>query len=193
MLEFEKKFIEKLTQQDKTVFSKFYLDTVDYFFRYLIGNYPTLPRSDIDDILAGFYLKIWKNAGKYKEQENFKAYIWTVLKNHLKDYFKKKKDLSFSQMDWLSNNFTDSDTKASIEDSLASQEDITELMESNFKKEKIQEAINRLPESEKEVFFLKFVEQKKYQEIAEMLEIQESAVRQRLSRAVKKLQRKLKY
>lgn len=170
-------------QWDKTAFSKFYLETVDYFFRYLNSRYPTLSKANIEDILSGFYLKIWK--AKYTEQQNFKAYVWTILKNHTKDYFKRKYELSFWQ---IVTNQADED----FEESLVSDQDISELMDMNFKKEKIQQAISQLPESEWEVFFLKFVEERSYEEIQEFLKISPEAVRQRLSRAVKRLKKLLK-
>lgn len=139
MLTFDQEFIDRLMEGDKTAFSRFYLDTVDYFFRYLKSRYPTLSKAMIEDILSGFYLKIWK--AKYNEQQNFKAYVWTVLKNHTKDYFKKKTELSFGHM-------SSTKDEEQFEDKLISEEDITELMETNFKREKIEQAIAELPDSE---------------------------------------------
>ncbi len=182
MLTFDKEFIQQLMKGDKTAFSRFYLDTVDYFSRYLRSRYPTLSKAMIEDILSGFYLKIWK--AKYTEQQNFKAYVWTVLKNHTKDYFKKKTELSFGHMQVA-------DDEEQFEDRLVSDDDVTELMETNFKKEKIQQAIAELPESEGEVFYLKFVEQKTNEEIQAIVNISSDAVRQRLSRAVKRLKKNL--
>jgi DNA-directed RNA polymerase specialized sigma24 family protein len=96
-LDFEKKFIEKLIKKDQNAFNEFYLKTIDVFSRYLNTNY-FLDSDEIEDILADFYVK-WRDVcDKYKFEQSFSAFVWTVFKNLLKDNFKKHKEIPFTSM-----------------------------------------------------------------------------------------------
>lgn len=58
MLDFDQDFVEKLLKKDKNTFNKFYLQTVDVFYRYLRGRY-FLTEADSQDLLSTFYMKVW--------------------------------------------------------------------------------------------------------------------------------------
>ena len=74
-----------------------------------------------------------------------------------------------------------------FEDSLEDEEDFTEMLETEYTFEQIRSAILQLDDASKEVISLKFIEEKSYREISEMLEISQDVVRQRCSRALKAL------
>jgi RNA polymerase sigma factor (sigma-70 family) len=98
MFDFDKKFIRDLKKQDHNVFNKFYLKTVDIFFRYIDSNY-YFDKQETEDIISDFYLKIWSAIKKYDENLSFPAYIWTIFKNTIKDTLKRNSDTSFSEID----------------------------------------------------------------------------------------------
>lgn len=56
--------------------------------------------ADNEDLEQEVYIKVWKNAEKYKEQGSFSAWIKTIAKNVSKDYLKssyrKKQDITTS-------------------------------------------------------------------------------------------------
>ena len=41
-----------------------------------------------EDLEQEVYVKVWKNADKYKEQGSFKSWVNTIAKNVSKDYLK---------------------------------------------------------------------------------------------------------
>lgn len=177
-MDFEKEFIEKLVKQDQMAFNEFYLKTVDMFFRYINSNF-FMRKEEAEDIISDFYVKrreIWK---KYDFKQSFSAFVWTVFKNLLKDNFKKHKDISFST-------FNNSDS-TSFEDKLEDDLDILELLESNFQFKQIENAMKNIDAESREIIYLKFIEEKDNTEIAEMLEITNENVRQKISRSLKKL------
>lgn len=180
MLKFSDDFVKKLLQKDKDCFNKFYLDTVDIFFRYLKWNY-YISDEDAQDILSWFYLKIWNWIWLYKSNTNFWAWVWTVFKNYIIDFFKKEKIVSFSQLSkWESEDW--------FEDGLKSlDKDILELMDTQFSYDKIITAIEKLEDKYKEVIYMKFVEEKSYDEISDILSTSNDNIRKRLSRAIKML------
>lgn len=179
-MDFEKEFIEKLIKKDQNAFNEFYLKTVDLFSRYLNTNY-FLDYSEIEDILADFYVK-WRDVcDKYKFEQSFTAYVWTIFKNLLKDNFKKVKDIPFTNM----SSWSDDDEK--FEDTLQDDLDIIDFLEEEFQFKQIEEAMQELDSDSRELIYLKFIESKDNNEISEILWLSVDNVRQKIFRALKKL------
>lgn len=179
MKEYSWVFIKQLLHKDKNAFNQFYLDSVDMFFRYLKSNY-FLSDEDTQDLLSTFYLKVWNALDAYNEKSAFKSWLWTILKNTAKDYFKQKK------LYW----FTDVQTgwEEPFEDTISSdEENALDILEKDYAVQKIQSAMAQLEEKYKEIIFLKFVEEKTNEELVEVLWISYDNVRSRLSRAIKML------
>jgi len=94
---FDIEHIKKLKQQDQNAFNQFYLETVDMFFRYINANY-FISKQDAEDIISDFYVKFWEGVTLYKEDQSFTAYFRTILKNTIKDFFKKNSDTPFTKL-----------------------------------------------------------------------------------------------
>ena len=180
LIEFETAFLLLLIQQDESAFNTFYLKTVDIFFRYLKTNY-FLDQEECEDLIADFYVKFRNAVTSYDIEQSFSAYTWTIFKNALKDYFKKTKEIRFSQLDSPNPDFE------SFEDSLVDEFDYSELLDQNFQLDMIQSAMQELDPTSREIIFLKFIEDKSNAEIEEILQISQEVIRQRISRAFKKL------
>jgi RNA polymerase sigma-70 factor (ECF subfamily) len=181
VIDFELQFKQLLIAQDELAFNDFYLQTVDIFSRYLKSNYAISPEES-EDILADFYVKCRNGFPKYDIDQNFSGYIWQIFKNNLKDYRKKKSDLSFSSLG------NESEAR-DFEDQLEHPDDFREFLEAEFTFEQIQQAMTKLDEVSQEVVFLKFIEEKDYHEIANILFISQDTARQRCSRALKQLKK----
>jgi len=179
MFDFDQTLIEKLKQQDHAAFNIFYTSTVDYFFRYLQANY-YIGEEDCHDIIADFYVKRRNAATKYDGRSKFSYYVWVVFKNVIKDYFKKNTDTPFTQ---LQPNIE----QESFEEWLIEEENITDLLETDFAYEHILQAMQSLNPSDKEIIFLKFIEEKNTTQIAEICWVPEPTIRKRLSRAMQNL------
>lgn len=178
-MDFDKEFIEKLVKQDQWAFNEFYLKTVDMFFRYIQSNF-FLSKEATEDIISDFYVKRWTVVKKYDAKQSFSAFVWTVFKNLVKDSFKKHTDISFSKFDNVEDWFKFDET---LEDDF----DIFELLESDFQYEQIKNAMARLDKESREIIYLKFIEEKDNKEMAEIFEISNENIRQKISRALKKL------
>jgi len=182
VIDFILAFKELLVQQDEESFNKFYLDTVDIFYRYLKSNY-FISEGDIQDIITDFYIKCWNWFPGFDLNQNFSGRIWSIFKNTLKDFWKKKWETAFSEID--------PENEIPFEDSLEDETDYTKILDNEYTFEQIQRAIIELDELSKEIISLKFIEEKSYKEISEILWISQDLVRQRCSRALKALKIKL--
>ncbi len=182
VIDFILAFKQLLVQQDEEAFNKFYLETVDIFFRYLKSNY-FIDEDDMQDIITDFYIKCWNGFPTFDTNQNFSGWIWSVFKNTLKDFWKKRWETAFSEID--------SDNESSFEDSLEDEEDFTQILDNEYTFDQIQRTMYELDEMSKEILSLKYIEDKSYGEISRMLWISQDLVRQRCSRALKALKIKL--
>ena len=157
MMEFDKELIKKLKHQDHNAFNTFYLQTVDTFFRYINANY-FLPKQDAEDIIADFYVKWWEAVKTYDEKLSFTAYYRTIFKNIIKDHFKKSIDLPFTMLQ--------KDEDDDFSENLMDEEDLTIILENDYKFEQIQKAIKKLDDISKDIIYFKFIEEKSHEEIA---------------------------
>ena len=183
MFNISKQFVEKLIQKDQQAFNEFYNISVEVFFRFLKSNY-FVSDKEAEDIVADFYFKLRNNIVSYKKEYNFETWVWTVFRNTIKDSFKKQSYRYFSS-------YSRDDKDIDFSETIPSEEDILEFLEKDFEYQKIQTAIKTLEDKFKEIIDLKFVQQLSNDEIAKVLNISNSNVRQRISRALKKLKEKL--
>ena len=182
VIDFILAFKELLIKQDEEAFNKFYLDTVDIFFRYLKANY-FMDEDDMQDVIADFYIKCWNWFPSFDIHQNFSGWVWQIFKNTLKDFWKKKWETAFSEID--------PENEVPFEDSLEDEEDFTQALDDEYTFEQIRSAILQLDEASKEIISLKFIEEKSYWEISWILWISQDLVRQRCSRAIRALKIKL--
>lgn len=185
VIKFEQAFLLLLIQQDAGAYNTFYLQTVDIFFRYLQSNF-FLSQEDSEDIIADFYVKFRNAVTKYDINQSFSAYVWVIFKNTVKDTFKKNRELPFSLLDG------DDEEGEKFEDTLVDEGVIDEFLQQDFELEQIKKAMQELDVLSREIIFLKYIEHKSNTEIEEQLMLSQEVIRQRISRAFKKLRVLLK-
>jgi RNA polymerase sigma factor (sigma-70 family) len=99
----------------------------------------------------------------FRGNENqFAGYVWTVFKNHLKDYFKKQREQHFSD-------FAAKENSPSFEETLMSDEDVMQFFAKSFDYDRIVTSMKHLDDASHEVIHLKYIESKSYQEISQQL------------------------
>ena len=176
MFQLEPELIVLLVRKDQQAYNTFYLKTVDVFYRYVQSHYFVSP-PEIEDMLSEFYVKFWRVVDRYDDTWKFETYLWTVFKNSLKDYFRKqKKHTSLSVEEYIEDEDQDS---------------LLDMLQQDFQLEQIQDAMEELQEVDQEVLFFRYIEEKSYEEIADLLGISQDALRKRVSRSLTKLKQLL--
>lgn len=142
-----------------------------------------ITKEENEDLEQEVYVKVWKNADKYKEQGSFSSWISTVAKNVSKDYLKsayrKKQDITTS----------DENVLVIIQDKKFSPE--KKLIQTERQKQIIN-AINELRPKFKEVILLCEIEGLSYEECSKKLKCPLGTIKSRLYNAKKELAEKLK-
>ncbi len=131
-----------------------------------------------EDIEQEVYVKIWKNADKYKEQGNFKTWVCTIAKNLSKDYLKS------AQRRQSQNSTADDEVMNSIKDNKAAPE--LKLLQ-KIRQKKIYDAIQNLKPKFKEVVILCEIDGLSYEQAAKKLQVPVGTIKSRLYNAKKQL------
>lgn len=121
-------------------------------------------------------MKLWMKKDKLSQYDNVEAFAMTVTKNHCLDRLKSKQA---TQLSLVHSNFTE---PASSPDK---QIDVVDAVSH------VERLMDKLPGQQRMIIQLKDVEGYEYPEIAEMLDMNETAIRVALSRARKTLRDEL--
>lgn len=130
---------------------------------------------EAEDAVQEVLLKLWKGRSSIENYKNPEAFAMTMTKNYCLDRLKSKQA---SNLKIVHSNYQHSDN-------VQRQVELSDEMRMVFR------AMDSLPEKQRIVMQLRDIEQFEFQEISEMLEINETAIRVNLSRARKAVREEL--
>ncbi|HEX9608705.1 MAG TPA: RNA polymerase sigma factor [Candidatus Paceibacterota bacterium] len=141
----------------------------DSIFRFCFSK--TSNREAALDLMQETFTKMWDYMVKGNEINNMKAFAFTVARNLIKDYYKKKRPVYEHE---ISNGMPD------VADEHESSEWATEAG-------RLMMLLEHLRDDHREVLVLRFVEGMSVQDIAALLQERENTISVRLNRALKEL------
>lgn len=119
-------------------------------------------REYANDIVQDVFFKVWKNIRKFDiEKASFKTWIFTISRNTITDYLRKKKMVLFSSLDKEEENFSDN-----IEDEVILPYEALIKLED---KELLNNLLDKIPAHYREVLILYYQEDMTFNEIGELL------------------------
>ncbi|PNQ72515.1 RNA polymerase subunit sigma-70 [Hanstruepera neustonica] len=133
-------------------------------------------REEAEDATQEILLKLWNNKAKIEEYKNVEAFSMTMTKNFCLDKLKSKQA---QNLKIVHSNYQDHSVS------------VQKQVELNDSLDWVGKIIEDLPEQQKMVIQLRDIEQYDYDEIAKMLDMNNTAVRVALSRARKTIREKL--
>ena len=133
-------------------------------------------QEEAEDATQEILLKLWNNRTKMAEYRNVEAFAMTMTKNFCLDRLKSKHAQNLKIV------------HSNYQDNSASLQKQVELRDSVDWVSKI---IEELPEQQKMILQFRDIEQYEFSEIAEMLNMNETAIRVALSRARKTIREQL--
>lgn len=159
---------------DEKVYTKIFADHSETLRNYLYYKCGDLQQAE--DIAQDAFIKLWKNCKKVV-LEKARAFLYTVSKNAFYNQVAHQKIVLEHQQK----------TTKGIDN-----ETPEFKIEENEFMEKLQNAINELPEGQREVFLLNRIDKKTYKEIAEMLGVSQKAIEKRMHKALVKMRKVIK-
>ncbi len=131
---------------------------------------------EAEDATQEIIVKLWHKNKSLSVIANIEAYAITLTKNYCLDILKSKRA---TNLKITHSNYRDKD------------QDLHQKLENNDSLKFIEKWINELPEQQKIIIQMRDVEQYEFAEIAEILQMNEPAIRVALSRARKIIKDKL--
>ena len=131
---------------------------------------------EAEDATQEILLKLWNNKAKMQEYKNVEAFSMTMTKNFCYDKLKSKQA---QNLKLVHSNYEDNNTS------------LKKQIEYKDSVDWVARIIEDLPEQQRLIIQLRDVEEYDYDEIAKMLDMNNTAVRVNLSRARKTIREKL--
>jgi RNA polymerase sigma-70 factor (ECF subfamily) len=145
----------------------------DTLFR--IAKRLLVSRDEAEDAVQEVFLKLWKGKDKIEQYRSAEAFAITMTKNYCLDRLKSRQASNLKIV------HTNYESSHNLEKQLEAADGV----------ERVFEIMDTLPDQQKLILHLRDVEQLEFNEIANMLDLNETAVRVTLSRARKKVRDQL--
>ncbi|MCX7679510.1 MAG: RNA polymerase sigma factor [Spirochaetes bacterium] len=157
-----------------------YKEKLRHVIYYYVGD-----SDEAQDIFHDVFVRVYKHIKTYRDDKPFSSWIYQIAVNCAKNFRNKstKKELIFERgKEQLQNNFREGKFALSAEDVYMRKDD-----EAQF-----HEAVQRLRTKFRVVFLMRYDQQLKYSEIAEILGCSERTVKWRMKRAIELIVNDLK-
>jgi RNA polymerase sigma-70 factor, ECF subfamily len=142
-----------------------------------------LPKDDIDDLLQEVFIKIYQKLNEYSETFKFSSWTYRIAHNHIIDYFRKVG--ARPQTNALEDYEWDKMIKASVHIE-------KDIMDKDCA-EKVKKCIQEMPLKYKEILILRFIEEKEYEEIMDILKKPKGSVATLIKRGKELLVKRMKH
>src|ERR1035437_9297798 len=185
MQDSDTELIEQYENGDKSslnILVERYLNGVYNYAWRLLGK-----KEEAEDITQEVFLKAIKNLHKFDKEKNFKVWIFSITRNTVIDYFRKKKHITFSTL-----NSVDEDNDSFEERIKDESDDVYAVLENKENLKALGQALDFLSEKERAIISLKHTEELTFMEIGEILDEPLNTVKSRYIRALRKLRDKIK-
>ncbi|MCE4564865.1 RNA polymerase sigma factor [Maribellus sp. CM-23] len=153
---------------------KTYQERLYWHIRKIVLNH-----DDADDVLQNTFMKVWRNIDTFREESSLFTWLYRIATNESITFLNSKKRKSLLPLN---------EESEYLLENLASDP----YFEGDKIQLKLQEAIVRLPEKQRLVFNMKYFDEMKYDDMAEILDTSVGALKASYHHAVKKVEEFLK-
>ncbi|MCX6793272.1 MAG: RNA polymerase sigma factor [Candidatus Falkowbacteria bacterium] len=164
--------LAKLALKDQAAFAEL-VNRYQAPLRRYVSRLARLDETDIDDVLQEAFIKLYLNLNDFDPKLKFSSWLYRIVHNETINHFRKRSvkyevglDIEGDEK-W--NEFWEDEGINRIDQTLAN--------------EKIQETLNKLSPNYRDVLILKYLEQKNYDEISDILQKPPGTVASWLNRA----------
>lgn len=151
-----------------------YQERLYWHIRKMVMNH-----DDTDDVLQNTFMKVWRNIDKFREESSLYTWLYRIATNESITFLNSKKKKNMMPLN---------DVSEYLLENLMSDP----YFEGDEIQRKLQQAIIRLPDKQRIVFNLRYFDEMKYDDMAEVLETSVGALKASYHHAVKKVEEYLK-
>ena len=132
----------------------------------------------IDDIIQELFVKLYTRPQLIKDFSTIQAFLYAAVRNAFVNHEKQRKKYLYLD------EFENFELPYFVENTQIEDEEELKAL-----KEKIHRIINSLTPRQKEIIYLRFLHQKEYEEIAQIMDMSEQAARNLTYRAMEKIRK----
>jgi RNA polymerase sigma-70 factor, ECF subfamily len=162
---------------DKHAFSKIVYKYEAPIRRY-VKRIGCTDKDDIDDVLQEIFIKVFINLNDYDHDLKFSSWLYRIAHNETISFFRKEN---------IRPNVLNVEDISEFFDNLADDTDFIELAKERYDAQIVQDTLSTLGLKYREVLMLRFLEEKSYTEISDILKIPEGTVATLINRGKKEL------
>jgi len=164
----------KQTEKAFSELVQLYKERLYWHIRNIVKNH-----EDANDVLQNTFIKVFRYIKKFKGDSKLYSWMYRIATNESLTFLKKKaRKLQISDQE--------------LQDHLIDNLESDVYFEGEKIQLQLQKALNTLPEKQREVFNMRYFQDLKYKEIAEILEVSEGACKSNYHHASKKIEEYLK-
>lgn len=161
--------IKRAQKGDKDAYGQIYNIFYRRIFRFCKFNCPNIQIAE--DICQETFLKAWKSLPTFSTKGgSLQAYLFKIARNSIIDHSRKKKILSLT-------NHEEIEVNAQLEEKIDKLDNV----------DKIQKALNKLKDIERQMIILRYFEDLSQIEVARVMGLREGNVRVKTHRVLRKL------
>jgi RNA polymerase sigma-70 factor (ECF subfamily) len=171
----DKDLLEKLSHEESRNYGfnllvKKYQEKMYWHIRKMV-----IDHEDANDLVQEVFVKVWKNIDKFRADSQLYTWIYRIATNECLSFLDKKKRRFFLPI-------------GDVEGELLQKMDNSNHISGDEIQLKLQKALLKLPNKQRLVFNMKYFDEMKYEEIAEITETSVGALKASYHHAVKKIE-----
>ncbi|MBC8617851.1 RNA polymerase sigma factor [Parabacteroides faecis] len=165
---------KRFLKGDDRAYTELYNLYIDDLFAY--GMHFTTNREAVKDCIQEVFISLYKDRSKQRKVNNIKSYLFVSLKNELFDLFKKS--MEYYQIETIEPVFQ---TEYSVEDQFLKNETASNNVA------RVKKLLQVLSPKQNEVIYYRYVEEMTYDEIGELMHMNNQSVRNLVHRSIQKI------
>jgi RNA polymerase sigma-70 factor (ECF subfamily) len=181
---------EQLRRLDDSGVVSAFLQGEERAFQELVERYQTRllnfiyrtigDRERAEDLVQEVFIRVYRHLHRFDRSKKFSTWIYTIASNLAKNELRNRSRNPLVLFQAIRKTWQDEDRPLQFEDPAGRPDD---LFRKRHLRELVEASVGRLPEHHRQVFILRELEGKSYEEIAEITDCNLGTVKSRLNRA----------
>src|SRR5213080_2852493 len=137
-------------------------------------------REKAEDLVQEVFIRVYRHLHRFDRSKKFSTWAYTIASNLAKNELRNRSRNPLVLMQAVQKSWQDDDRPLQFEDTTSRPDD---MYRKRHLREIVEESVAKLPEHHRNVFILRELEGKSYEEIAEITDCNLGTVKSRLNRA----------
>jgi RNA polymerase sigma-70 factor, ECF subfamily len=181
---------ERLRTQDDAAVVSAFLAGEERAFQEMVERYQTRllnfiyrtigDREKAEDLVQEVFIRVYRHIHRFDRSKKFSTWVYTIASNLAKNELRNRSRNPLVLFQTIKSNWEDEERPLQFEDTTARPDD---LYRKRHLRQLVEDTVAQLPEHHRQVFVLRELEGKSYEEIAEITDCNLGTVKSRLNRA----------